>query len=78
MGEGGVMHAIATFCIRAMVLLYRATLRPFIGGHCRFHPTCSQYMLDAVAKYGPWKGFAKGLWRVCRCNPLGGCGCDEA
>jgi len=68
----------ASFLIRALVLVYRGTLSPLIGGHCRFQPTCSQYMLDAVKKYGPWKGFAKGIWRILRCNPFGGCGCDEA
>ncbi|MBL4700157.1 MAG: membrane protein insertion efficiency factor YidD [Phycisphaeraceae bacterium] len=61
-----------------MVACYRATLGHFIGGHCRFQPTCSQYMLDAVKKYGPWHGFFKGLRRIGRCHPWGGCGHDPA
>ncbi len=38
-----------------IVLLYRVTLGQVMGGHCRFQPTCSQYMIDAVQKYGPIK-----------------------
>jgi len=37
---------------------------------CRFHPSCSQYALDAVRKYGALKGAAKALWRIVRCSPL--------
>ena len=72
------MRRLASALIRLVVWCYRATLSPFIGKHCRFHPTCSQYMLDAVEKYGPYQGCAKGCWRVCRCNPFGGHGYDPA
>lgn len=37
---------------------------------CRFQPTCSRYGLAAVKKYGAWKGGAKAIWRIARCNPL--------
>ena len=37
---------------------------------CRFYPTCSQYAIDAIEKYGAFKGFFMALWRVLRCNPL--------
>ena len=43
-----------------LVLLYRVTLGRLLGGHCRFHPSCSQYAIDAVNKYGP----AGGCWRA--------------
>ena len=62
--------------IIALVNLYRATLGPFLGGRCRYQPTCSQYMIDAVNKYGALKGGWKGLCRICRCHPWGGCGYD--
>ena len=61
-----------------MVYLYRGTLGPFMGGHCRFEPTCSQYMIDAVNKYGPIKGTWRGIKRIARCNPFGGSGYDPA
>lgn len=57
---------------------YRATLGPLLGGHCRFHPTCSQYGLDAVKKYGPWRGGWRTLKRISRCHPWGGRGYDPA
>ena len=61
-----------------LVLAYRATLGTFMGGHCRFMPTCSQYMIDAVQKYGPLRGTWRGLKRIARCHPLGGSGYDPA
>lgn len=60
------------------VYCYRATLGRFMGGHCRFHPSCSQYAIDAITRHGPIKGTAKAVWRICRCNPWGGSGVDEA
>lgn len=61
-----------------LVLVYRATLSPFLGGHCRFQPTCSQYMIDAITKHGPVVGTWRGLKRIGRCNPFGGSGYDPA
>ena len=61
-----------------LVLAYRATLRPVLGGHCRFQPTCSQYMIDAIRKHGPWRGACRGLRRLARCHPFGGSGYDPA
>jgi uncharacterized protein len=60
----------------APVRLYQVTLSRVLGRHCRFEPTCSNYFIEAVGKYGPWRGAAKGLWRICRCNPWGGRGYD--
>jgi putative membrane protein insertion efficiency factor len=54
----------------ALVRIYQWTLSPFIGRQCRFHPSCSNYFILAVQKYGPWRGATKGLWRICRCNPF--------
>ncbi len=61
-----------------LVWLYRITLGPLMGGHCRFQPTCSQYAIDAVTKYGAWKGGLKTVRRLSRCHPLGGKGYDPA
>ena len=59
-----------TFGIVAVVWAYRATLGPVMGGHCRYSPTCSQYMLDAVHKHGPVVGGWRGVRRVLRCHPF--------
>lgn len=61
-----------------LVRLYQATLSPWIGRECRFQPTCSAYMIDAVRKYGVLRGVPRGLWRIGRCNPWGGHGWDPA
>lgn len=61
-----------------LILAYRATLGRFMGGHCRFHPTCSQYALDAIRKYGPAKGTWRTIKRIARCRPGGGSGYDPA
>ena len=61
-----------------LVLVYRATLGRFMGGHCRFHPTCSQYAIDALNKHGAWKGAWMTLKRIARCRPGGGSGYDPA
>lgn len=45
-------------------------LSRFFGPYCRFTPTCSEYGKQAFRKYGFWKGLAKTVWRVLRCNPL--------
>jgi uncharacterized protein len=61
-----------------LVLLYRAALGPIFGGRCRYTPSCSQYAIDAVSKYGPWRGGWKALRRISRCHPWGGHGYDPA
>ena len=74
-----IRSAVRTGAAEGLVLLvrlYQVTLSPLVGGHCRFQPTCSHYFLMAVRKYGPWRGAAKGVWRVLRCNPWGGHGYD--
>lgn len=49
-------------------------LFPF--GYCRFTPTCSDYAIKAIAKYGVIKGGLKAIWRVLRCNPFSKGGWD--
>lgn len=61
-----------------LVLLYRVTLGHFLGGHCRFQPTCSQYAIDAIRKYGAVRGSWKAIRRLLRCHPWGGHGWDPA
>lgn len=73
--RSGVRSAAAAVLV-FLVRLYQATLSHWLGRHCRFQPTCSHYFIMAVEKYGPWRGAAKGLWRVLRCNPFGGKGYD--
>lgn len=62
----------------AMVYVYRGTLGLLLSGHCRYHPTCSQYMIDAVRKYGFFRGGWRGVKRICRCHPFKAGGYDPA
>ena len=59
-----------------LVRAYQQWISPLFGAHCRFHPTCSQYAILAVKKYGFIKGFLKAIWRILRCNPWNPGGID--
>ena len=52
-----------------LVRVYQWTLRPFIGAHCRFEPSCSHYAIDALRTHGPIRGTGLATIRVFRCNP---------
>lgn len=49
---------------------YQAFVSPLLGHHCRFRPTCSQYVIEAVQKYGVVGGTLRGVWRIGRCHPF--------
>ena len=53
------------------IRVYRATLSGWLGGQCRFHPTCSVYAEQAIRARGALVGTALATWRVLRCNPFG-------
>ncbi len=59
-----------------MVRMYQRTLSGFLGGQCRFVPTCSEYFIRAVARRGALRGALLGIWRVLRCHPFSRGGYD--
>ncbi|MDO8658143.1 MAG: membrane protein insertion efficiency factor YidD [Candidatus Levybacteria bacterium] len=69
-----------------LIKFYKGAISPFWAGSlfgfcnssCRFYPTCSDYAIDAISKYGAQKGSLKAISRVLRCNPLAKSGLDEA
>jgi putative membrane protein insertion efficiency factor len=65
---GAIGFLLATFLIGG-VRIYQVLVRPLLPPLCRFHPSCSEYMIEAVHRYGPVRGACKGVWRICRCNP---------
>jgi putative membrane protein insertion efficiency factor len=65
-----------TLVIIGGVRFYQTFLRPLLPAVCRFQPSCSEYMIEAVKKYGPIRGGCKGIWRICRCNPMSPGGFD--
>ncbi|MCA9235544.1 MAG: membrane protein insertion efficiency factor YidD [Planctomycetales bacterium] len=60
----------------ALVRCYQWGVSPWLGPRCRYQPTCSQYCIEAVRKYGAVRGGWRGLRRICRCHPWGGSGYD--
>ena len=55
--------------VLAPLHLYRRVISPGLGQRCRYHPSCSEYALDAVREYGVIRGGVLAAWRVMRCNP---------
>ena len=59
-----------------MIRFYQLSISPILGQNCRYDPTCSQYSIEAIKKYGPFKGGWIGLKRILSCHPWGGHGHD--
>ncbi len=64
------MRSLAIGIIR----MYQRYISPLKQSSCRYFPSCSEYMIEAVEKKGVIVGVPRGLWRILRCHPLGGSG----
>jgi putative membrane protein insertion efficiency factor len=67
-----ILSWLGWFCsllLIGAVRLYQLCLRPLLPPACRFTPSCSEYFIGAVQKYGPIRGSWKGVRRICRCHP---------
>ena len=67
---------LLTWLLILFIRIYQRFISPLTPPSCRFTPTCSQYALEALRKYGPFKGSWLALKRLLRCHPLGGSGYD--
>lgn len=67
---------ILGFFMLLLIRFYRLVLSPILPSSCRYTPTCSQYGLQAIRKYGAFKGGWLTIKRIARCNPWGGHGHD--
>ena len=65
-----------SFLILKIIRVYQKHLSPLLGPSCRFHPTCSEYALQAIETYGVFRGGFLAIKRVLKCNPWGGSGAD--
>ena len=65
-----IFKRICALPLIALVKLYQLCISPFTPPSCRFTPTCSQYALEAIEKYGALKGGWLALRRICRCHPF--------
>ena len=63
------MYSVASVSV-AVIRFYQCCISPMLGANCRFTPTCSQYAIDAIRKYGCLRGIAHGFLRIVRCQPF--------
>ena len=70
-----LLHIPRTLLI-GIVRVYQLMISPFMGGACRFTPTCSEYAILALRRYGAVRGSILAIHRILRCNPWGGHGYD--
>jgi len=59
-----------------LIRFYQLAISPWLGSNCRYSPTCSNYMLEALGTHGLIKGLYLGTKRILRCHPWGGSGYD--
>ena len=67
---------IGIFLVLIPIYFYKYCISPLTPASCRFVPTCSEYALQAIKKYGPFKGGYLAIRRILRCHPWGGHGFD--
>ena len=70
------MKKIISQMLILLVKFYQKFISPICPGVCRYRPTCSQYMIEAINIHGPIKGVFLGVKRILRCHPWGGSGYD--
>lgn len=75
-GIRAALEVILRLPVRGLIRSYQLLISPLIGPRCRYLPTCSTYMLEAIETHGVFKGLAMGLKRIGRCHPWGGHGYD--
>ena len=69
--------APARLALLGLIRLYRVTLSGWLGGQCRFYPTCSRYAEDAIRLHGAMRGGLMAAWRIARCGPFTRGGVDH-
>ncbi len=65
-----ILRGAATTALLRLLRLYQVTLSPYVGRQCRFHPTCSEYALEAIARHGPLAGASLAVRRLLKCHPF--------
>jgi putative membrane protein insertion efficiency factor len=69
--------ASARLALLGLIRVYRVTLSGWLGGQCRFYPTCSHYAEDAIRMHGALRGTLMAAWRIARCGPFTRGGVDH-
>lgn len=71
-----LLRKILNFPLILLIKFYQYGISPYKPKSCRFTPTCSTYALQAIKKYGPFKGTYLAIKRILKCHPWGGSGYD--
>lgn len=71
-----MVNRVISWVLVAFVRFYQGAVSPWLGRQCRYEPTCSHYMVDAIREWGWARGGWMGLKRIGRCHPWGGSGYD--
>ena len=72
-----IVGAPIRVALLGLIGLYQATLSGWLGGHCRFYPSCSHYAQDAIRIHGAARGSVMTAWRIARCGPFTAGGVDH-
>lgn len=70
------MQAFAKALAMGLIRIYQLTIGPFLAPCCRFKPSCSEYAMEAIERFGVLRGLCLTTGRLLRCNPWGGSGFD--
>ncbi len=70
------ISAFAKACCLCLIRVYQLCISPYLGPHCRFTPTCSQYAIQAIEQHGIFRGFYLSCRRIMKCHPWHAGGVD--
>lgn len=73
---GGGFAAGLGWAMRNAIRAYQLLVAPILPPSCRYHPSCSHYAAEAIARHGPRRGLGLAIHRLARCHPWGGSGYD--
>ncbi len=71
-----LFRTVSVALLVGVVRIYQLTIKTILPPACRFHPSCSHYMIEALKKHGPVKGLLMGVYRILRCHPFSRGGVD--
>lgn len=69
-GPGGAIGRLVRTALVLAVRGYQVAISPLLPPSCRYYPTCSHYAVEALERYGPWRGSWLALRRILRCHPF--------
>ena len=64
------MNKFISYILIGLIKIYKIFISPLLSPSCRYLPTCSEYFIDSIKAYGPFKGFYFGLKRILSCHPI--------